>query len=158
MKNPPKHSILVAVITALILAGCTDNIVYHSYRYIPGKRWNRRDTLTFDVPIADSFPTYYYLYVHVRNLPHYPYQNLLLLVSHNLQDSSVMVTDTVRGILASETGRWAGKGLGTLFQITLPVNEYTVDYPAGVRTVRVTHGMEDETLIGINDVGIRIEK
>ncbi|KAA6318982.1 Gliding motility lipoprotein GldH, partial [termite gut metagenome] len=60
--------------------------------------------------------------------------------------------------LANDTGRWKGKGLGGLFQTFFNVNEYISQYPIGAYTVHVIHGMEDQTLTGINDVGIRIEK
>ncbi|KAA6346675.1 Gliding motility lipoprotein GldH [termite gut metagenome] len=146
------------LILMLATVACADNVVYHSYRYVAGKEWDRDNALTFDVQITDSVPMRYHLYVQIRNRMDYPYRNLLLLVSHNLQDSSVVVTDTVRCTLADETGRWEGDGLGGLFQIDFNVNEYVAHYPAGVRTVKVVHGMEDQTLVGINDVGIRIEK
>jgi gliding motility-associated lipoprotein GldH len=157
MKNLLKNSILFIVVAVLLIA-CMDSAVYHSYRYIAKKGWNRDDTLTFDMQIPDSTPTHYYLYVHVRNRTDYPYQNLLLSVSHNLQDSSVVVTDTVRCILANTVGRWTGKGWGALFQAAFDIDEYTSVNPAGMRTVKVIHCMEDETLTGINDIGIRIKK
>jgi gliding motility-associated lipoprotein GldH len=156
MKNLLKNSILFIVVTLLPVA-CTENIIYHSYRYISKKGWNRDDTLTFDIQISDSTPTHYYLYAQVRNRTDYPYQNLLLSINHNLQDSSVVVTDTVRCILANEVGRWTGKGWGSLFQATFDIGEYTSLNPVGMRTVRVIHCMEDETLTGINDIGIRIK-
>jgi gliding motility-associated lipoprotein GldH len=55
-------------------------------------------------------------------------------------------------------GRWTGKGWGYLFQSTFDIGEYTSVNPVGMRTVKVIHYMDDETLTGINDIGIRIEK
>jgi gliding motility-associated lipoprotein GldH len=157
MKTLLKNSVTLLIVM-LAWVACADNVVHHSYRYIARKGWDRNDTLTFDVQITDSMPTHYRLYAQIRNRTDYPYQNLLLLVSHNLQDSSIVVTDTVRCTLANDAGRWTGKGWGALFQTFFNVNEYTARYPVGARTVKVVHGMEDQTLTGINDVGIRIEK
>jgi gliding motility-associated lipoprotein GldH len=157
MKNLLKNSILLLVVTVLPVA-CTDDVVYHSYRYISKKGWNREDTLTFDIQVPDSTPTQYCLYAQVRNRTDYPYQSLLLSVSHNLQDSSVVVTDTVRCILANALGRWTGEGWGSLFQATSKIGEYTSVNPAGMRTVKLIHWMEDETLTGINDIGIQIKR
>jgi gliding motility-associated lipoprotein GldH len=158
MKNLLKNSALFIVVTFLPVACMEDHVVYHSYQYISKKGWNRDDTLTFDMQILDSTSTHYYLYAQVRNRTDYPYQNLLLSISHNLQDSSVVVTDTVRCILANTVGRWTGKGWGSLFQSTFDINEYISVDPAGMRTVKIIHCMEDETVTGINDIGIRIMK
>jgi gliding motility-associated lipoprotein GldH len=157
MKNLLKNSILFIAMIFLPVA-CMDNVVYHSYQNISKKGWNRNDTLTFDIQILDSISTHYYLYAQVRNRTDYPYQNLLLSISHNLQDSSVMVTDTARCILANAVGRWTGKGWGSLFQTTFNIGEYTFVNPVSMRTVKVIHCMEDETLTGINDIGIQIKK
>ncbi|KAA6345414.1 hypothetical protein EZS27_007020 [termite gut metagenome] len=157
MKNLLKNSILFIVVTFLSVA-CTDNVVYHSYRHISKKGWNRGDTLIFDIQISDSTPTHYYLYAQVRNRTDYPYQNLLLSISHNLQDSSVVVTDTVRCLLANAVGQWTGKGWGSLFQATFDIGEYTSVDPAGMRIVKVIHCMEDEIVTGINDIGIQIKE
>ncbi|KAA6329659.1 Gliding motility lipoprotein GldH [termite gut metagenome] len=157
MKKLLKNTVPLWIIM-LALVACADNVVYHSYQHIAGKGWDKGDTLTFNVRITDSMPTYYHLYVQIRNRTDYPYQNLLLLVRHNLKDSSIVVTDTVRCTLANDAGRWKGKGLGGLFQTFFNVSEYISRYPIGTRTVNVIQGMEDQTLKGINDVGIRIEK
>jgi gliding motility-associated lipoprotein GldH len=61
-------------------------------------------------------------------------------------------------MLANDAGRWTGKGWGALFHTFFDVSEYTARHPAGTRTVKVIHGMADKLLMGVNDVGIRIEK
>jgi gliding motility-associated lipoprotein GldH len=155
MKNLLGNSVVAMMI--LTVTACTDNTLYHSYQYIPKKGWKGEDTLSFEVYIPDSFLTYYHVSAHIRNRNDYPYQNLLLLIDHNLQDSSAIVTDTIRCMLADEEGWWTGMGWGDLYQTVFDVGNFTTDR-SGKRTVKITHGMKDDTLVGINDVGIQIEK
>jgi gliding motility-associated lipoprotein GldH len=158
MKHLLKNAVLLLILMPAVVACADKDVAYHSYLYVPEKGWDKDDTLTFDVQITDTVPTHYNLYVQVRNRSDYPYCNLLLLVNHNLKDSAVVVTDTVRCTLADDAGRWEGEGLGGLFQAYFHADEYIARYPVGSRTVTVVHGMEDQTLQGINDLGIRIEK
>ena len=53
-------------------------------------------------------------------------------------------------------GKWNGTGWGSLFQSTLPIGSAIVRHP-GNYTFKITHGMQDELLKGINDVGVKIE-
>ena len=59
--------------------------------------------------------------------------------------------------LADSTGRWTGYGWGSIYQTAVFVKSVRPLHP-GNYTVKIVHGMQDEKLTGLNDVGIRIEK
>ncbi|KAA6307970.1 hypothetical protein EZS27_040355, partial [termite gut metagenome] len=99
MKYLLKNGICWFVVTWVITAACTNNIIYHSFQDVPKEGWNKNNAFFSNVRITDSIPTSYHLYVQIRFHNNYPYQNLLFFVSHNLQDSSVIVTDTIRYML-----------------------------------------------------------
>lgn len=155
MKALLRNSSLL-LLTAWLTTACIEHTVYHSYQSIPAKGWGKSDTLLFRIPIADSLKTLR-LTAEVRNKNEYAYQDFYLIVSHNLQDSTVFQTDTLKFILADKDGKWQGTGWGGLFQSALPL-ETTVARYAGNYTFKVAQGMKDETLMGITDVGIKIEK
>lgn len=155
MKSLLRNSVL-CLLTMWIAIGCDTRTVYHTYLPVPQKGWGKNDTLFFHVPLSDSL-TLLYLTAGVRNESSYPYQNLYLFVSHNLEDSAQWKTDTLEFKLTDKEGRWKGTGWGSLYQSTLPMKSAGLRH-AGHYTIKVTHGMKDEVLKGVSDIGIEIEK
>jgi len=151
-----KKNKLSLLLSLIILTACDSNTMYHSYLHLPQEGWKKSDTLSFKAPITDSLATFR-ISVEVRNREDYPYSNLYLFISHNTQDSTVFVTDTIEYALANKSGKWLGTGLGSLYQ---SAKSYTFIAPkrSGNLTFRVTHGMKDNALIGINDIGIEIKQ
>lgn len=156
MKNLFRNS-LFCLSCACLTAACNENTVYHSYQALPNKGWAKSDTLSFQVPITDSVPPTFRLFAEVRNKSNYPYQNLYLFISQNLQDSTAFLTDTITINLADSTGKWLGNGWGSIYQSAIFFKSVRPLYP-GNYTFRIVSGMKDEKLNGLNDIGIRIEK
>ena len=154
MKNLLKNSICMLLMT-WILTACDDNTVYHSYQSTPQGGWKKSDTLFFDIPVKDSL-TQFNLAAEIRNKSNYVYRNLYLVISHNLEDSTVWKTDTLLLILADKEGKWNGTGWGSLFQSELPIGTIAIQHQ-GNYTLKIIHGMQDEILKGINDIGIKID-
>lgn len=155
MKSLFKNSVL-AIVAATAISACDNHTVYHSYQSIPEKGWEKSDTLFFQVPVNDSL-TIFQLSAGVRNENNYPYQDLYLFISHNLEDSTKWQTDTLRFTLSDKEGKWTGTGWGNLYQSVQPMKS-AVTRHAGNYTFKVSHGMKDEILSGISDIGIKIER
>lgn len=153
MKNLLRNSILAIFATGAISA-CDEHTMYHSYQSIPEKGWGKSDTLFYNIPVNDSL-IILQLSAGVRNDNNYPYQDLYLFVSHNLEDSTKWQTDTLKFTLSDKEGKWIGTGWGNLYQSTQPIKSAIVRHP-GNYSIRVTHGMKDETLSGISDIGIKV--
>ena len=130
MKSLLRNS-LFCLFGACLMAACNENTVYHSYQSLPNEGWGKSDTLSFQCPVTDSIPSTLRLFAEVRNRSEYPYRNLYLFIHENLLDSTVWRTDTIA--------------------VNRPLHP-------GNYTVKIVHGMQDEKLTGLNDVGIRIEK
>ena len=154
MKNLLKNSICMLLMT-WILTACDDNTVYHSYQSTPQGGWKKSDTLFFNVPLNDTLINLR-LSAGVRNSSNYPYQNLDILISYNLEDSTVWKTDTLKFTLTDQEGKWKGTGWGSLYQSALPLKDCSIKHP-GNYTFKVVHGMKDEQITGIIDVGLKIE-
>lgn len=156
MKSLLRNSLFCLIGTCL-LAACDEHTVYHSYQSLPSEGWEKSDTLFFHVPVTDSVPTTLKVFAEVRNRTDYPYRDLHLFIRHNLQDSTAWAMDTVAITLADSTGRWTGKGWGSLYQSSVFIGTIRT-LGAGKYTVELINGMKDEKLKGVNDAGIRIEK
>ena len=139
-----------------LTTACDKKTVYHSYQSIPTEGWRKSDTLFFNIPVKDSLIRFN-LAAEIRNKSNYAYRNLYLVTSHNLEDSTVWKTDTLLLMLADKEGKWNGTGWGSLFQSELPVGTITIRHP-GNYTFKITHGMQDEALKGINDIGVIVER
>lgn len=137
-----------------IFTACESNTIYHSYLHPSDEGWGKKDTLTFKAPIKDSLATYS-INVEIRNKADYPYSNIFLFVSHNTKDSATFITDTIEYTLADKHGNWTGTGWGNLYQSS---TKYTFIAPRrkGNLTIKIAHAMREETLLGINDVGVKI--
>ena len=149
MKSLFRNS-LFCLFTACLTAACNENTVYHSYQSLPDNGWGKSDTLSFFVPITDSLPPTLRLFAEVRNRTDYPYQDLHLFISQNLQDSTVWRTDTIAIHLTDSTGRWFGKGWGSVYQSETFIRSVRPLHP-GNYTFKVVSGMKDDILQGIND-------
>ena len=151
-----KFKTFCAFIIASLLVSCSGNDIYFQYHEVAAEGWNMDSTFIYDVNVADSSASYN-VYINVRNRGEYPHQNLWLFVKKISQDS-VVVTDTINFYLADQRGKWLGSGIGSVFEMPV-LYQQGVRYPtAGKYRYELSQGMRDSILIGINDVGLRIEK
>ena len=65
--------------------------------------------------------------------------------------------ETREFILADNTGKWTGKGIGNVWQNQLSLLENVKLLEQGEYRIKLKQGMRDDTLEAISDVGIRVE-
>ena len=131
-------------------------IVYHSYHSLPNGKWAKSDTITMEYPF-DSVPETYRVFLELRNTSNYPYRNLNLIVQDNFPDSATFRLDSLSINLADSTGRWLGKGWGSIYQLSVPIKSVYSLHPYNYK-IKIINNMIDANLEGINDMGIRMEK
>jgi gliding motility-associated lipoprotein GldH len=86
----------------------------------------------------------------------YDYQNLWLLCEE-VQPDGASLKDTVECMLADDFGKWNGNGF-TLFQNQFVLRNHYIFPDTGKYTVGIRHGMRNDNLRGIEDIGLFIEK
>lgn len=135
---------------------CDSSRVFDSYQEVPDSEWHKDSLFIFNIPITDTIRNHNLL-IGIRNETSYPYSNLWLFVEI-IQPGGEVMRDTVEVALADLSGRWLGKGISGLKSIQ-SMYRRNIFFPVpGEYTIVLQHGMRDETLTGIHDVGIRIEK
>ena len=145
---------------ALFLMGyfffsCSNNMVYYDFQHVPDKAWVKDDVFSFHFDIQDT-SLLYHTSLHLRNSGIYPYQNVWILYEE-LQPSGCLIKDTVEYRLADENGKWKGNGV-TLFQNQFPIRK-NLHYPdSGTYIISLRHGMRDERLKGVENIGVLIVK
>ncbi|HBL74358.1 MAG: hypothetical protein A2W90_19750 [Bacteroidetes bacterium GWF2_42_66] len=138
------------------LAACDRNRIFESYEEIHKDGWGKDTVLVFNFDIQDTVQAHN-LYINLRNKGNYPYSNIWLFLSVDSPDGTSL-PDTVEFTLADNAGKWLGSGLGDLFDNQF-IYRSNVYFPQrGTYQFNMQHGMRNEMLEGIRDVGIRVEK
>ena len=120
-----------------------------------GEHWKKKDAQTFDFKIDDAQNQKNMMFV-VRNNNSYPYSNLRLIASIE-QNKKKISTDTLNFVLAKPNGEWIGTGFGDTKEI---IFQYKLNYKFpqnGNYSVKVIQAMRNNSLQGIEDIGIKIQ-
>lgn len=131
--------------------------IYYQFKEIKSGTWLQHDTLVFDIDTTDvEFDILYNVSVEVTNNNDYPYRNLWLFIEDNIDNDSIMERTDLEFELADELGKWNGSGFGALYQSSFPLKEKIKFNDKRKYQIRIVHGMRDESLKGIEKVGVNI--
>lgn len=155
IKHSLSNKIIQLFIASCFCFSCGKDTVYNRFQPIQDKAWNKQSEYYFRFEIKDH-TTPYHVKIQIRNNDAYPYQNLWLLCKEEQPDSMVL-KDTLECMLADDFGKWVGNGI-TLYQseFSLHTNYHFPD--TGTYILNIRHGMRDDVLKGIEDIGLFIEK
>lgn len=151
-----KHGYLsLMFLGVLLVASCDRNLVYEENHRIPETSWEKNHELSFLVEIGDTLQAHH-ISINVRNTATYPMSNLFLFVSIVSPDG-LFNRDTIQFHLAEPSGKWVGKGFGSIHSNRFRYKN-NVRFPVtGSYHFTIEHGMRTDWLEGISDVGLRIE-
>lgn len=144
-----RRLLFISIISLCLGACAPGHNDYSDFRDINPAGWVYNDTLTFTPAIGDSIATGT-LMVALRHSNDYAYRNLWVEIEY--QDATNPRRDTLNIGLADIYGRWHGSGFGARYQLTDTVSRratLTTGQP-----VKIRHIMRDDTLGGIDQVGI----
>lgn len=155
MKN--KLLILATCVSLLFsFFACREGEEYYAFQQIKNGLWEKKNTLSFQIDSLRTHPLKKYaVSIELTHNNLYPYQNLWLIVSSNFRDT-LQRNDTVEIRLTDKKGNWLGKGAGGLRQLSTPYKETVQLDSQKTYTVSFRHFMKDETLNGIEKVGVKI--
>lgn len=147
---------LVALIFLALNISCDNNTLFEKYKSIPEAEWHKDSLLTFTIPVNDTLRAHNLL-INVRNKMDYNFSNLWLFIEIDGPDGAA-VKDTFEITLAGPSGKWLGEGFGGLkTRQSMYLRDYNFPEP-GEYTIKIRHGMRQDLLSGISDVGFRVEK
>ncbi|MBK0369763.1 gliding motility lipoprotein GldH [Flavobacterium agrisoli] len=153
-----KNSILLLLL-AVLLFSCDKKRVFDTYQSV-GSAWHKDSIITFDLPKLDSTKRYD-LFVNLRANNNFPYNNLFLIVSTEMENGFTKV-DTLEYQMANPDGTLMGNGFSDIKESKLFYKEnvkfrghYKVHIKQAVRESGKVAGVQE--LQGITDVGFRIE-
>lgn len=146
----------VLIFTGTGFISCDKSIVFEKYEAIHDEGWHKDSVVVFNIPVEDTIQNLNLL-INIRNETSYNYSNLWLFIEI-LQPDGKMLSDTFEIVLAEPSGEWLGEGIGGL-KTREAIFRRNVRLPfSGEYKVKLQHGMRQDVLKGIHDVGFRIEK
>jgi len=154
--NKTGFQIVISGFLLLLIIACDRNRVFEEYQPIPSSGWHKDAIINFNIPIRDTLKNHN-LYINVRNDIKYSYSNLWLFIEIE-QPGDISVTDTFELSLADPSGKWLGDGFGGV-KTRQVMFKRNVFFPvSGEYSFNIQHGMREEELTGITDIGLRVEK
>lgn len=149
------NKLFIFFLYILLFMSC-DNRLLHEFKNVNGE-WLRDDTLTFSFFEKNNLSSDYTLRVELRNVHDCIYKNILLRVEARSNNYTKPLVDTVSCEIFSDNGVYNGATAGIMYQqasekIHIPsLNGDTLH-------VQINHIMIADTLIGISDVGVRLQR
>ena len=149
--------------SAFILFSCNSNMVYDQYQPIEKHQWNSENSINFIVQNLDTISTNN-VFINIRNNKEYEFSSLFLIVKME-SPNGYKVVDTLEYEMTDAYGRWLGSGYTDIKENKLFYKENIVFFEKGdykfniYQATRSAYDIEGKNpLIGITDVGLRIEK
>ena len=148
--------ILFYVLPLLLLASCSGGAIYDEYNEVPESGWYKNDNARLDCNIDDTLSNYKFI-LSLRHSINYKFSNLFLFMSTTYPNGNIG-RDTIELVLADKTGKWHGNGWGDIRDVSVPLIG-NMRFPLkGNYTFELQQAMRTDTLKGIENIGIRIEK
>ena len=148
---------ILPLLAAVLLASCGKNVVLDELYTFGDSKWHMDSVVTVVwEPEQSEDPVFMSMYI--RHSTEYPYNNLFLFRSIE-STQGVEYTDTVNVALADPLGVWNGSGMSNLKTLEIPIGQGAVRFRDDERyTLKITQGMRDTVLYGIQDVGVQFEQ
>ena len=147
--------ILSVFLFLFVIVSCDSNRIVDQNISVNDEKWSKEEIQEFAFEITDTTQLYS-VFINVRNTNRYKYSNLYLFVEM-ISPSEKFFMETREFILADNTGKWTGKGIGNVWQNQLSLLENVKLLEQGEYRIKLKQGMRDDTLEAISDVGIRVE-
>lgn len=140
----------------LFFVSCDSSKVFDLYLEVDSQGWDITDTISFEVEIDSQENGLYNTFIGLRNNDDYLYANIFFFVNVETP-SGIHRIDTLQYILATPDGKWLGSGVGEIKYNLLKFRE-NESMQSGLYKYEIVHGMRDDVLTGIEDIGLRIER
>lgn len=150
---------ILFLITSIVFCSCSNEIWYSDFKDF-SDGWKSEDSATFSFNETPNSKGN--ILINIRNDNNYPFSNIFL-ISSLLKDGVEITTDTLEYSMADKTGRYLGKGFGSVKESLLTWKEeisfsseskYSVTLKHAMRKNQNEFGMK--VLPGIISVGISI--
>jgi gliding motility-associated lipoprotein GldH len=146
----------IVFLGGMLFQACDDNRIVDVFYPVADKAWQYSDVKSVEVNITDT-SALCNVYLNLRHTGDYEWQNLYLRVKV-LSPSGDSSLSRVSFQLTASDGQWLGSGLGDIIEYQVPFKEGIQFKELGIYRFELEQHMRVNPLLGIHDVGLRIEK
>lgn len=149
------HTLLLILLVAAAFVACDGKVHYCNDQRVDEHGWNLGDKLYFDVDVDDTTRLYSF-FIDLRVSSDFPYSNAFLFVNTTRPDGGIS-HDTIECPLADASGQWYGKRTGRYIDNRYAFRKNMIFPSTGEYRFEIVHAMRDTNVLGIKNVGLRIE-
>ena len=150
------HKYIFLILGLALFSSCGFNYTYNEIVEIEDAKWYKDEIAHFEVEINDSLGSQNFI-LNLRNNTDYRYSNLFIFMTTYFPNGNV-TRDTIECVLADQTGRWLGKGWSNIKENEILLKS-DLRFPlTGKYEFYIQQAMRQDTLEGIESVGLIIEK
>lgn len=142
-------------IVVLGFTACGEKPYTETYMSFDDHTWRADEPLVSKFDVQDTTKFYDFLFT-LRHGQDYAYSNLFIFVEVGFPNGRSLI-DTLECVLADQSGRWLGNGIGDLVDHRILLNEKRMFPIKGPYELTITQAMRDSELEGVYDVGFSLE-
>lgn len=151
-----KNNIFFLLIGLLLFVSCKGEELYFQYQKVENGDWYKDSVLNFSLDTLKANQIgEYNISLELTTSMLYPFRDIQLKIDHNLNDK-IISSDTIRYTITSEHGKWLGKGVGSLHQLSIPYKTGVWLDSTRAYELRVIHLMNLDPLKGVEKLGIKV--
>ncbi|MCF0210597.1 MAG: gliding motility lipoprotein GldH [Bacteroidales bacterium] len=147
------------IVSTIVFSSCNSDVLFDKSQNVEKNVWNKDDIKSFKVKVKDidRVDTYKFA-INLCNTTDYKYNNIFFFLTTIYPDGSITTRDTIECELTNIDGTWKGKGNADTkdnrfwFAKNVKLNQ------KGEYIFRLEQATRDTNLIGVESVGIHIEK
>jgi gliding motility-associated lipoprotein GldH len=150
-------NIISLTITALfLLVSCNNSRVFNNYKNIDKQAWNKDSVISFTFNTEDTI-NHYNVLLNIRHNSEFKFQNLWLFTISTDPKGNV-AKDTLECYLYNNIGKPLGQDYFYVYEMPL-IYMNNIKFPTqGEYKFEIKQAMRDSLLIGIESLGLTIEK
>lgn len=157
LQKVKKINFLLLIILGVLISSCSESgVVVNQSLPVKDTNWKSGDSLVYDFKIVDTI-NYFDFSILVRNTENYQWSNIYLFSDLTFPNGKTR-RDTVEVLLADQYGNWKGNNSGTIITTTARFMQHRKFPMSGDYKISITHGMREEILNEVTDVGIKIKQ
>lgn len=136
----------------LLLSGCIHDTAFHASHSLPGSKWDKRDTLSFQIDTL-KLEQPLHLTTEVRTTKQYHYSSLSLIVEQRWGKGKTHRDTLVLDLKNKQDNKQTPIYLKSSDSPSIALKSQETN-----GEIRIWHFMKRENLPGITDVGVRITR
>lgn len=145
-----------ALLAGLFMASCDSKYLYNEEHPLPKTGWTYSDTLDFSFEIPDTTQLYNLL-LEVQHSPEYAYQNIYTQI-YTRFPSGQRLHKLLSLELTDKDGIWAGDCSRRHCNIEIPIQTEAYFNEPGKYVITLEQFMRRDTLVGVQRIGLKVEK